>query len=216
MLEAAEREAIAALALAHDLRIVADEVWEEVRPDARPHVSLAVDPRLRPRIVKIGSAGKIFELTGWKVGWMLAPASLAARLAATHQYLAFTTPPALQLAVAHGLDHERDWLCGMRARMAASRARLADGLARAGWAVLPSEATWFLCVDLRASGIAADDETVAHILLEAHGVAAIPVSAFFDGHPAPPRHVLRLCHAKSPATIDCALERLARARARLG
>ena len=215
MLDADERAAIRDVALAHDLLIVADEVWEEVRPEARPHVSLAADPALAGRVVKIGSAGKIFQVTGWKVGWACAPAELAARIAATHQFLTFTTAPALQQAVAEGLGAERAWLAGMRAEVAAGRARLADGLAAAGYAVLPSEATWFLSVDLAASGIPMDDVAFCTAIVDAHGVAGIPVSAFFEGAGVP-TNVVRFCHAKAPATIDAALERLARARTALG
>lgn len=210
MLDADERAAIRDLALAHDLVIIADEVWEEVRPEWRPHVSLAADPALAGRVVKIGSAGKIFQVTGWKVGWAMAEASLAARIAATHQFLTFTTPPALQQAVAEGLVAERGWLPLMRAEIEAGRSHLADGLTAAGYAVLPSEATWFLSVDLRASGIALDDVAFCETLVNAHGVAAIPVSAFFEGEGAP-GHVVRFCHAKARTTIDPALERLAAA-----
>jgi aspartate/methionine/tyrosine aminotransferase len=214
MLDEAERRAIAEVAEAHNLFIIADEVWEEVRPVARPHVSLAAVPGLRERVVKIGSAGKIFQLTGWKVGWACAPAELAARIAATHQYLTFTTAPALQQAVAQGLETERAWLAQMRAEVAAGRARLADGLAAAGYAVLPSEATWFLSVDLTASGIALDDVAFCTAIVDGHGVAGIPVSAFFEGA-GMPTNVVRFCHAKEPATIDGALQRLAKARAAL-
>ena len=215
MLDRQERAAIREVALAHDLLIVADEVWEEVRPEARAHVSLAADPALAGRVVKIGSAGKIFQVTGWKVGWACAPAELAARIAATHQFLTFTTAPALQQAVAEGLGAERAWLAGMRAEVAAGRARLADGLAAAGYAVLPSEATWFLSVDLAASGIALDDVAFCTAIVDGHGVAGIPVSAFFEGEGVP-TNVMRFCHAKAPATIDSAIERLAKAKLALG
>lgn len=215
MLDQEERRALAEAALAHDLVVIADEVWEEVRPFGRPHISLAADPALRDRVVKIGSAGKIFQLTGWKVGWALAAAPLAARIAATHQYLTFTTPPALQQAVAEGLVGERDWLGAMRLDLEAGRARLAGGLAAAGYVVLPSEATWFLCIDLAASGLALDDVAFCTAIVEQYGVAAIPVSAFFE-MPFAPSTVVRFCHAKAPATIDAALERLAAARRALG
>jgi aspartate/methionine/tyrosine aminotransferase len=211
MLDADERAAIADVALAHDLLIIADEVWEEVRPPGRPHVSLAADPRLADRVVKIGSAGKIFQVTGWKVGWACTAPALAARIAATHQFLTFTTAPALQQAVAEGLASEQDWLDGMRGEIAAGRAHLADGLVAAGYAVLPSEATWFLSVDLAASGLAMTDIEYCTALVEGHGVAAIPVSAFFEGGGAPST-VVRFCHAKGRPTIDAALERLAQAR----
>jgi len=211
MLDADERAAIRDVALAHDLVIIADEVWEEVRPNNRPHVSLGADPLLKEQVVKIGSAGKIFQLTGWKVGWALAPASLAARIAATHQFITFTTPPALQQAVAEGLASERAWLTEMRAGIEAGRARLAIGLQTAGYAVLPSDATWFLSIDLAASGIAMDDIGFCEALVERHGVAAIPVSAFFETEGAP-TNVVRLCHAKAEPTISAALERLQMAR----
>lgn len=211
MLDPDERAAIRDVALAHDLLIIADEVWEEVRPGLRPHVSLAADPILRDRVVKIGSAGKIFQLTGWKVGWALAPAKLAARIAATHQFITFTTPPALQQAVAEGLANERAWLPVMRSEIEAGRARLEAGLQAAGYAVLPSEATWFLSIDLAASGIALDDVDFCEALVNRHGVAAIPVSAFFEGEGAP-SNVVRFCHAKAEQTISAALERLQTAR----
>lgn len=211
MLDADERAAIRDVALAHDLLIIADEVWEEVRPNSRAHVSLAADPALRERTVKIGSAGKIFQVTGWKVGWACAAPDIAARIAATHQYLTFTTSPALQQAVAEGLDGERDWLALMRDEIEVGRSYLAEGLAAAGYAVLPSAGTWFLSIDLTASGIGLDDVAFCAALVERHGVAAIPVSAFFEGEDVP-RSAVRFCHAKSRRTIDAALERLAKAR----
>jgi N-succinyldiaminopimelate aminotransferase len=216
MLDKVERDAIRDVALAHDLLILADEVWEEVRPPDRRHESLASDPLLAGRVVKIGSAGKIFQVTGWKVGWACAPAELAGRIAATHQFLTFTTAPALQQAVAQGLEQEQGWLGVMRAEIAEGRARLANGLSTAGYAVLSSEATWFLSVDLAASGLAMTDLAFCTALVDRHGVAAIPVSAFFDTDAGAPTNVVRFCHAKSGPTIDAALERLAAARAALG
>ena len=214
MLDADERAAIREVALANDLLVIADEVWEDVRPAGRPHVSLAADPALAGRVVKIGSAGKIFELTGWKIGWALGPAPLAARVAATHQYLTFTSSPALQQAVAHGLAHERAWLATMRQQVDAGRQRLARGLADAGFAVLPSAATWFLCVDLAASGIALTDRQFCDTIVAQFGVAGIPVSAFFEGDGAPAT-VVRFCHAKAEPTISAAISRLALARREL-
>lgn len=211
MLDADERAAIREVALANDLLVIADEVWEEVRPDASQHVSLAADKGLAGRVVKIGSAGKIFELTGWKIGWALAPASLAARVAATHQYLTFTSAPALQQAVAHGLETERVWLATMRGQVEAGRERLTRGLAAAGYVVLPSAATWFLCVDLAASGIALTDRQFCDTIVDQFGVAGIPVSAFFEADGAP-TNVVRFCHAKAETTIDAAISRLAAAR----
>lgn len=214
MLDADERAAIRDVALANGLIVIADEVWEEVRPDGRPHVSLAGDAAMAGRVVKIGSAGKIFEVTGWKIGWAMAAAPLAAKIAATHQFLTFTSSPALQQAVAQGLETERAWMSAMRLTVTDGRARLTRGLEQAGYVVLPSEATWFLCVDLGASGIAMTDRAFCETIVDRFGVAGIPVSAFFEGDDAP-RNVVRFCHAKAEATISGALERLAEARAAL-
>ncbi|HEX8059088.1 MAG TPA: aminotransferase [Novosphingobium sp.] len=203
----AELAAIAEICVKHDLRAICDEVWEEVRFDGAAHRSLASFPGMRERAVKIGSAGKLFGLTGWKIGWMCAGAEMAKGLARAHQFLTFTSPPALQWAVAEGLGKPDAWFEAQRAGWAASRARLKQGLEQAGYAVLPNAATWFLCVDLAASGIALDDRTFSDRVVREAGVASIPVSALFEGDG--PRHVVRFCFTKSDATLDEAVRRLA-------
>src|SRR4051795_1672048 len=109
--------------------------------------------------IKIGSAGKIFSLTGWKVGWMIASPELAATLARAHQFLTFSTAPNLQTAVAYGMNQGDEWIEPMRQRFAGARDRMTEGLRAGGYVVLDAAATYFLSVDLEASGIAADDET---------------------------------------------------------
>ena len=194
----------------HDLIAICDEVWEDVRFDGAPHRSLWTQPGMEARVVKIGSAGKIFGLTGWKVGWLCAAPDLARMIGRAHQFLTFTTPPALQWAVAEGLDRPESWFASQRAAWAAARERLARGLAGAGFVVLPGDATWFLCIDLAASGIALDDRTFSERAVREAGVASIPVSALFEGEG--PQHILRLCFAKDHATLDGAVVRLARFR----
>lgn len=200
---------LAALCVAHDLVAICDEVWEQVRFDGQSHRSLCTFPGMADRTVKIGSAGKIFGVTGWKIGWMCAAPAMASIVARAHQFLTFTTPPALQYAVAEGLAN--DALIENRTDgWAASRQRLNEGLARAGFAVLPGAATWFSCIDLPASGIAMDDVTFSERAVHAAGVASIPVSALFDdGTPSP---IVRLCHCKSFEMIDDGVARLARFR----
>ncbi|KAA9015395.1 aminotransferase [Sphingobium limneticum] len=205
---------LADLCVAHDLTAICDEVWEETVYDGQPHRPLIGFPGMRDRTVKIGSAGKIFSVTGWKVGWMCAAPALATLLARAHQYLTFTTPPNLQWAVAEGLGWPDDWLVDQRATYQASRDRLAAGLEKAGYAVLSSGATWFLSIDLPASGIALDDVSFCERLIDEAGVAAIPLSAFYPTDPA--THLVRLCFAKTDATLDRAIERLAAFRATLG
>ena len=204
----AELAVIADICLRHDLRVICDEVWEEVRFDGVPHRSLLSFPGMRERAVKIGSAGKLFGLTGWKIGWMCAGGDMAKGLARAHQFLTFTSPPALQWAVAEGLAKPDTWFDAQRAGWAASRARLKRGLEQAGYAVLPNAATWFLCVDLAASGIALDDRSFSERAVHEAGVASIPVSALFETDGAP-RHVVRFCFTKSDATLDEAVQRLA-------
>ncbi|MDO9361656.1 MAG: aminotransferase [Sphingopyxis sp.] len=194
----------------HDLIAICDEVWEDVRFDGVAQKSLMAMPGMADRVVKIGSAGKIFGLTGWKVGWLSAAPDLARAIGRAHQFLTFTTPPALQWAVAEGLVRPDTWFAAQRTAWAAARARLASGLADAGFVVLPSEATWFLCIDLAASGVALDDRTFSERAVREAGVASIPVSALCEGDG--PRHILRLCFAKDAAILDEAVARLAKFR----
>ena len=219
LLSRAELEAIGDLCTRHDLIVLSDEVWEAMVLESEPqgvcHFSpLAID-RLRDRTVKIGSAGKIFSMTGWKVGWAVAAPPLAARVAASHQFLTFTTATPLQWAVAEGLGLGASWHASHGAAYAAGKVLLEEGLARVGYVTLPAPATWFSIVDLAASGLISaalpDDVAVAEALIRRAGVGSIAVSAFYAE--APVHHLLRLCHAKPAPVIAAALDRLARFRA---
>ncbi|WP_297514500.1 aminotransferase [uncultured Caulobacter sp.] len=201
---------LAEFCVRHDVIAVCDEVWEAVVFDGRAHRPLIGVPGMRERTVKIGSAGKLFGMTGWKVGFLCAAPPLAKALAAAHQFLTFTTPPNLQAAVAWGLEHHRAWFDEMPAALARARDRLASGLAVAGYAVLESQGSYFLNVDLAASGIGLDDVTFCERIVAEQGVAAIPVSAFYAENPV--TTVVRLCFAKADATLDEAVRRLAAAR----
>jgi N-succinyldiaminopimelate aminotransferase len=194
----------------HDVIAVCDEVWEAVVFDGRRHRPLIGYPGMRERCVKIGSAGKMFGMTGWKVGFLCAAPALTRALAGAHQCLTFTTPPNLQEAVAFGLEQPGDWFQTMPAGLQRSRDRLAAGLRAAGFVVLDSGGTYFLNVDLKASGIDEDDRSFALRAVRDHGVASIPVSAFYAEDPV--RHILRLCFAKADETLDEAVGRLANAR----
>ena len=206
VLDRATLEGIGALAERHDLVVLSDEVWEATLLDGSAPVSVLSVPSLRQRSVKVGSAGKIFSLTGWKIGWAVGAPHLAERIAARHQFITFTTATPLQWAVAEGLALGAEWMGAHRARYGASKARLVGGLEAAGFAVLPAAGTWFVSVDLAASGLPADDVIVAQKLVREAGVGSIPVSAFYAR--APERGYLRLCHTKQDATLDAAVERL--------
>ena len=204
-------EAIGALAEQHDLWVLCDEVWEGMVFDGTPHVSPLAVPALAERSIKVGSAGKIFSMTGWKVGWAVAAPALAARIAGRHQFLTFTTATPLQWAVAEAFVLPEAWHREHLARYAAAKARLVDGLTAAGFAVLPASGTWFVTIDLAASGLPADDAAISGRLVREAGVASIPVSAFYARQAE--RGYLRLCFTKEAAVIDSALERLAAFRA---
>ena len=165
----------------HDLLLLCDEVWEGMIYGEHRHVSALAVPSLRERTIKVGSAGKIFSLTGWKVGWAIAARPLAEALAQQHQYLNFTIAAPLQWAVTEGLALPGEWHAAHRARYEAARERLVRGLSGAGYSVPPAHGTWFVTMDLAASHLAAGDEAIADRMVREAGVAAIPVSAAMFG-----------------------------------
>jgi N-succinyldiaminopimelate aminotransferase len=201
---------LAEFCLAHDVIAICDEVWEQVVFDGARHVPLIGLPGMRERTVKIGSAGKMFGLTGWKVGFLCAAPALSHALARTHQFLTFTTPPNLQAAVAFGLDNSDGWFEAMPTELQRSRDRLAEGLRREGFVTLPAQGTYFLNVDLAASGVSENDRDFAMRAVKAAGVATIPVSALYEEDHV--TTILRLCLAKNDETLDEGVIRLARAR----
>jgi aspartate/methionine/tyrosine aminotransferase len=192
----------------HDAIAISDEVWEHVVFDGRRHRSVLGLEGMRERAVKIGSAGKIFSLTGWKVGFVCAAPAIMRVLAKSHQFLAFTTAPNLQAAVAYGLGKDDAYFEGMRQNFARSRDRFTAGLRTLGFNVIPSQGTYFVNVDIAPLG-ETDDVAFCRRLVTEHGVAAIPVSAFYAEGAV--RNVVRFCFAKKDATLDAGLERLAKA-----
>lgn len=205
-----ELQAVADIAGKHDLIVITDEVWEHVIVGDETFLPFASLPGMAERTIKVGSAGKIFSLTGWKVGWLAAPEAMAGVAAKAHQFLTFATAPNLQSAVAFGLNEGDAWIAPMQERFARAHDRMAEGLRSAGFAVLPADATYFLCVDLAASGIALDDEAFAAAAVERAGVAVVPISPFAEKDP--PRHLVRLCFGKKDETIDAGVAAMARAK----
>jgi N-succinyldiaminopimelate aminotransferase len=210
LFDADELAAVAEVAVADDLIVISDEVWEHILLDGQSFTPIASLAGMGERTLKCGSAGKIFSLTGWKIGWLVASAELATLAARAHQFLTFASAPNLQTAVAYGLNEGDDWHQPMRDRFARARDRMAAGLEAAGYGVLPSASTYFLCVDLAASGISLDDERFAKQAVEEAGVAAVPLSPFAEQDP--PRYLIRLCFAKRDETIDAGVAALAKAR----
>jgi aspartate/methionine/tyrosine aminotransferase len=202
---------LAEAAIRADAIVLADEVWEHLVFEPARFTPIASFPGMAERTVKVGSAGKIFSMTGWKVGWVVAPPALAEAIAKAHQFVTFSTPPNLQSAAAYGLGKADDYFTGMRAAFAAARDSMRAALDAAGYAALGCEGTYFLCVDLAASGIALGDAEFCRRAVAEAGVAAIPVSAFYAE--APVTNVVRLCFAKKPETVAAGVAGLAKARA---
>jgi aspartate/methionine/tyrosine aminotransferase len=199
---------IADLVIRHDAYVVSDEVYEHLVYDGRPHISMMGLPGMRERVARIGSAGKTFSITNWKVGYIVAAPALLGPISKTHQFITFTTPTPLQAAVAAGLAKEDAYFSGLARDMADRRDRLATGLMGVGFEVMDCAGTYFLTTDFRPLGFTGNDEAFCrHITIEA-GVTAVPVSAFYQG--TGPDHFARFCFAKMDDALDGAVERLAR------
>ncbi len=199
---------LAGLLAKHDAYAVCDEVYEHlVFPPAR-HVPLMSLPGMAARCLRVSSAGKTFSLTGWKVGAVSGPPALIALVAKAHQNLTFATPPNLQRAVAYGLAKEDAYFAALSANLAAKYARLSAGLQRAGFRTLPAQGGYFVTADFSALGFDGDDQAFCRHITEHAGVAAIPVSAFYEGEA--PRRWVRFAFCKGDAVLDEACARLAR------
>ena len=202
-----ELAVVAEVATTHDLVVITDEVYEHLTFDGLTHVPPSTLPGMRARTVRVGSAGKIFSLTGWKIGWIMGPAALIGTISKIHQFVTFTTSPALQIGVAHGLDHEQDWYLALPRIFQARRDALVKGLTAAGFRTMPCEGTYFVTADFGPLGVNEDDVAFAKRLTVRHGVTSIPLSVFY-GADAPTRFV-RFAFCKKQETIDAALSRLA-------
>ncbi len=205
--DAEELALIAEFAEGADAFILADEVYEHIVFDGARHRTLLAQPDLRDRVIKLGSAGKTFSLTGWKVGYVTAVPRIMTLLAKAHQFLTFTTPPNLQAAVAFGLSQPAAYFDDLAAEMQRRRDRFVNGLRVLGLDALLCEGTYFANIEIGGLGLAEGDERFCQLLVERHGVAAIPVSAFYSARPV--RSVIRFCFAKQDAVLDQALTQLA-------
>jgi len=203
---------VAELVLRHDAYAICDEVYEHLTFDGARHIPLMTLPGMRERTMRIGSAGKTFSLTGWKVGYVSAPAALAANVAKAHQNLTFTTAPNLQRAVAVGLAKDDAYFASLARALQAKRDRLAAGLASLGLTVLPTKGSYFISTDFRPLGFNGDDVAFCRHITEHAKVTAIPVSAFYDA-PNAPSHYARFAFCKRDDVLD---EAVARLRAHFG
>lgn len=203
-----ELELIAECALNHDALVLCDEVYEHLVYDGRPHIPLMVLPGMRDRCVRVGSAGKTFSLTGWKIGYATAAPHLLQPITRAHQFLTFTVPPNLQQGVAYGLGKDDSYYQTLANTQQGKRDRLAAGLKAAGFTVLPTAGTYFLVADIRPLGFRGDDREFCRYLTQEAGVTAIPLSAFYAE--ASMNHCVRFCFCKQDSLLDEAIARLVR------
>lgn len=197
---------IAELAVRHNLFIIADEVYEHLTFDDNKHISLFSLPEIRDRVVRIGSAGKSFSLTGWKVGYITADAQLLKVISRVHQYMTFTTPPALQAAVTVGLNLPDSYFTGLREELAKRRDYLDAGLREAGFNIASAPATYFAVADISDLDKDGDDLAFSQRLTREAGVTPVPVSSFYSERNIT-SHV-RFCFAKKLDTLETAISRL--------
>lgn len=202
-----ELTALADLIVRNDCYAVCDEVYEHIVFDGKPHIPLISLPGMRDRAVKIGSAGKTFSLTGWKVGYMTADPAILQRVAKAHQFLTFTTAPNLQRAVAFGLLKDDAYFASLSSDMQAKRDRIRDGLTAAGFEPALCEATYFINADIRPLGFGGSDVDFCREITTEAGVTAVPVSAFYASDDAPDNFV-RFCFSKQDAILDAAVDKL--------
>ncbi|MBL8630518.1 MAG: aminotransferase [Rhodospirillaceae bacterium] len=197
---------IADLVKKFDAYVVCDEVYEHLVFDRHVHTPIMTLPGMRERCLKIGSAGKTFSLTGWKVGYITAAPHLLQAAAKAHQFLTFTTPPNLQRAVAYGLNKDDGYFADLSSAMSRKRDILAAGLRDVGFEVLDTQGTYFICADIRPLKTGLTDVDFCRELTINGKVTAIPISAFYESNG--PQHFVRFAFCKDDATLHTAIARL--------
>ena len=201
-----ELAAIARIAIENDLLVLSDEAYEHLWFDGHRHLPIATLPGMWERTVTVGSGGKTFSFTGWKVGWASGPADLIAAVRVVRQHLSYVSGGPFQHAMAVGLGFGDEYFASFRADLEAKRDLLSSGLARLGMRVLPAEGTYFVTTDVRPLGYA-DGLAFCRDLPGRAGVVAIPHQAFCDDASVGEPYV-RWAFCKRPAVLEEALERL--------
>ncbi|CAB4589080.1 MAG: pyridoxal phosphate-dependent aminotransferase [Actinobacteria bacterium] len=208
VLDRAEMQSIADLAIEHDLIVVTDEVYEHLCFDDAEHVAMATLPGMRDRTLSISSGGKTFNTTGWKIGWLCGPAPLVTAARTAKQFLTYVNGGPFQVGIAAGLRLDASYFTGLAAGLQAQRDRLVPGLVAAGFEVYPTRGTYFVTVDIRPLRADGDGMAFCRELPHRAGVVAIPNEVFYaNRHEG--RHLVRFAFCKRPEVLDQAVERLA-------
>lgn len=205
-----ELQAVADIAIKHDLIVISDEAYEHLWYDGHPHIPIATLPGMAERTVSIGSAGKSFSFTGWKVGWATGPTHLIRAVRAVRQHLSFVSGGPFQYAIAHALRMPDSYFEEFRHDMQRKRDILTTGLSDLGFTTPGSAGTYFLTTDLGPFSEYPDGLTAARALPHRAGVVAIPLQVFCD-HEEIGIRALRWAFCKRPEVLLEALDRLSRA-----
>ena len=203
-----ELEGIAAIAIEHDLIVISDEAYEHLWFEGHRHIPISTLPGMFERTVTVGSGGKSFSFTGWKVGWASGPARLIGAVRVVRQHLSYVSGGPFQYAMAAGLRLPDSYFTDFRADLADKRDLLSSGLAGLGFGVLESEGTYFLTTDVRPLGYVDGLEFCRHVAHRAR-VVAIPHQALCDDATTCAPYV-RWAFCKRPSVLQEALERLDR------
>ena len=213
ILDDAERATVVRIANEFDLVVISDEVYEELWYETK-HRTLATEPGMRERTIVLGSLGKSFSFTGWKVGWAIAPAPLAQAVRAAHQFASFCAPTPLQAAAAVALSAPDSYFEDFRAEYRARRDLMVRGLRACGFACEVPQGSYFALADHSSYGFD-DDFAFCRHLVEHGKVAAIPPGAFYHNK-SKAKTLARFAFCKKLETIEAALDRLAEYRDRYG
>jgi N-succinyldiaminopimelate aminotransferase len=206
VLTRAETEAIARSAVTRDLRVVSDEAYEHLTFGVE-HVPLATVEGMRGRVVSVGSAGKTFSFTGWKVGWATGTPDLISAVRTTKQFLTFVCSGPFQYAVAEALGLPDGYYADLAADLRAKRDLMAAGLREIGFEVYQPDGTYFITTDISPLG-ERDATEFCLTLPDRAGVVAIPSAAFYDDHPEAGRTMVRFAFCKRQEVLKEALSRL--------
>ncbi|MBI5090433.1 MAG: pyridoxal phosphate-dependent aminotransferase [Actinobacteria bacterium] len=207
VLDRAEMQAIADLAIEHDLIVVTDEVYEHLTFDGAQHIAMATLPGMRERTMSISSGGKTFNTTGWKIGWICAPAPLLTAARTAKQFLTYVSGGPFQVGIARGLSMDTSVFTELAADLQSKRDRLLPGLVAAGFDVYPTSGTYFVTVDIRPLRADGDGMAFCRELPNLCGVVAIPNEVFYaNRHEG--RHLVRFAFCKRLDVLDEVVSRL--------
>jgi methionine transaminase len=205
MLRRSDLDQLAQLIRGRNIYVLSDEVYEHITFDGLPHESVLAHPELAERSFAVSSFGKTYHITGWKIGYCVAPAALSAEFRKIHQYLTFCTFNAAQWALADYLEQDPAHYHNLPSFYQEKRDDFQALLSGSRFKLLPVEGAYFQLADYSAISDM-DDVAFTQWLVREKGVAAIPISAFYETPPA--QKLIRFCFAKNPNTLQAGAERL--------